>query len=232
MAIPLISLPQNRLSSTHENIQLFGRDDEAYINSGFFGTIRLWDAESNQSCFKANFVFLVKKIFDFLEWIRIGSVFNYRLRLYEQIEISLEHNRLSRERIVAALGGESVCRNIPVVTIRERDVKKFLILGDEYFSRGQTLLQGEDPGGRKFAMIRLLDHTGRLCIFTLHQFNRETSGSSTIPLKDDAWVASSNEGEAIFDTDRAIEFINIVNRRCPSSPNHRRWGQFTIAPKP
>jgi hypothetical protein len=65
------------------------RDDTQLRQSGLFGTIVQWDAYANDDVFKANFVFIMKKAFAFLDMIGIGSCvygndgFTGKVREYE-----------------------------------------------------------------------------------------------------------------------------------------------------
>ena len=89
----------------------FGGDDTDLGKSGLYGTVVEWDRNAKDDCFKANFVFFVKKAFAFLDYIGIGTCiygqtgFAGQLVQCEAYQMGPEHNKQAREKIITALGG-------------------------------------------------------------------------------------------------------------------------------
>jgi hypothetical protein len=228
MGTPLTTLTQKPIQY---NTFSFGSDDTSIGKSGFFGTIAQWDLNAKDDCFKANFVFLVKKAFAFLDAIGIGMCFFGRYGFIGEIE-DCEHyqtgplrNQQAREKVVAALGGESVCRSIPVVNFNAQDLTDYLKLGDEYFRGGQWVVQTEDPAGRKAVVMRLVDRLGTVHTATAHQRYRETCFRNTGDVWTLNFVAENLRGFGVDpNTDRVAEFIEKVRTL--------RHEQFAPAPKP
>src|ERR1043165_6723444 len=152
MGVPLTTLTQKPVQY---NTFHFGGDDTSLGKSGLFGTIVQWDLNEKNDTFKANLVFIVKKSFAFLDRLCIGPcLFGYggfsgKLEECEYYQKGLTRNGEARMQIVTALGGESVCRSVPVVSLASSDLECYLKLKDTYFQRGQWLVQGEDQAGRK-----------------------------------------------------------------------------------
>jgi hypothetical protein len=232
MSAPLTSLTQKPVEY---NTFSFGGDDTSLGKTGFFNSIAEWDRNSSGDACKANFIFLVKKTFQFLDAIGIGTcVFGYggfggQLDNAMYNQTGLDRNRAAREKIVNALGGQDVCQRIPVVNLDQRDFEDYMKLGNEYFRGGQWVAQGEDPAGRKFALLRIADRAGRVFTATVHQRYRETcilraSGGGSL------WtvnIAANGQLDGRFgevNTDRAADFIQRVRTN--------RHEEFTVAPKP
>lgn len=212
---------------------IFGGDDTHLGRTGFFGTVVQWDRTAQQDSFKANFVFFIKKAFAFLDASGIGTCFygitgfGGKLKECENYYDGPEHNRQAREKIIAALGGEAICAAIPVVQIQPSDFTDYLKLGDQYFSRGQSVVQGEDPAGRKFVLLRMADRTGRIVTATIHQRYRETC-ISRHGEGGGLWVSNLPAGYFSIDfielgVDNVAEFIQKLRTH-----QHR---DFTLTPK-
>ena len=174
---------------------------------------------------------LSKKAFAFLDFVGIGTCFygavgfTGQLNICESYQTGLERNKQAREKIIAALGGGAACSAIPVVNFNPGHLSDYLKLGDAYFSRGQSIVQGEDAAGRKFVLLRLTDHTGGLAIATIHQRYRETcisglSGGGSLWTSNLSWDRSF---PVDVGTDNAVEFIQKVRTR--------QHPGFTLAPK-
>lgn len=178
MTTPLLSLTQLPVQySTFE----FGGDDTQTGRSGLMGRITEWDLDENKSCFVANFIFVVKKLFDFLDAMGIGTCFfgmggfKGKMREYEYYLTGLERNRAAREAIVHALGGEEVCRGFRTVALNASDFTGYIKLSDTHFNSGESIIQAEDPAGRKLVALRLTHRaSGAVYIATVHQRMRET----------------------------------------------------------
>src|SRR5262249_25679224 len=131
MTAPLLTpdirapIPTNQLSVPY----YVGGDDTQGWHFGLFGKVAEWDLDSNKSSLSAYCLFVVKKLFDFLDWVGVGESlcghiyglrgttealigFNGKLSQYKHFQQGVERNRLLREKIVAALGGELRCRTI------------------------------------------------------------------------------------------------------------------------
>ncbi len=230
MGVALNSLTQQPIQHSQFS---FGGDDTRLGKSGLFGKIVSWDLHARNDCFKTNFVFLMKKAFAFLDAIGVGtcffgrSGFTGKIRTCQQYQTGLDRNREARERVVNALGGAAVCGNIPSVTIQANHFTDYLKLGDQYFRSGQSIVQGEDLAGRKFAVMRLSDRSGNTHIATIHQRYRETCiDSSGIYGDGSLWTLNFNsDGQPVaVGTDRVVEFIEKVRTN--------RHEQFTLAIKP
>jgi hypothetical protein len=229
MGVPLTTLTQQpvRYDTFH-----FGGDDTSLGRSGFFGTIAQWDLNAQDDCFKANFVFFIKKAFAFLDQIGIGTCFfgfegfTGKIEDCQLYQTGPDRNRQARERIVTALGGEVACRSFRVVRLHSGDFTHYLKLGDGYFDRGESTVQGEDPAGRKFIAMRLADRAGRVAIATIHQRYRETTILSYGHGDGSMWTTNFNGGieHVQPDTNHSVEFIQKVL-------GHRHE-LFTLAPKP
>jgi hypothetical protein len=223
MGAPLTTLTEKPIQ--HSTFS-FGGDDTKLGKSGLFGTVVEWDLNAKEDCFKANIVFFVKKAFELLDGLRIGnccfgtSGFQGRWEECEMYQTGLERNRTARERIVAAFGGEVPCRSFRVVNLQDQNFRDYLRLDDAYFNRGESIIQGEDPAGRKFAVMRLVDAAGQVRIATIHQRYRETC----IP-RGSMWTTNFYGGSEMVppNTDAAVEFIQKICAR-----RH----ELTLAPKP
>lgn len=209
----------------------YGGDDTGLGKTGFFGTVVEWDKNAQGDCFKANFVFFVKKAFAFLDTVGVGKCIygltglTGELDRCEFYQSGLDRNKQARERIIIALGGEADCTEIPVIQPLSSHLADYMKLGDEYFVRGQAVVQGEDAAGRKFVLLRLADRTGRIVIATIHQRYRETCISSTGG--GSLWTSNlSGPYQSLVNvgTNNAVEFIEKVRMR--------QHNEFTIAPKP
>ncbi|MBS0603447.1 MAG: hypothetical protein JSS60_00250 [Verrucomicrobia bacterium] len=227
MSAPLTSLTQKPIQYSTFS---FGGDDTQLGQSGLFGTVTEWDRNAKEDSFKSNVVFFLKKAFDFLDTVGIGTCvfgnrgFSGQLEDSAYYQTGLDRNKQAREKIVTALGGEAVCSRIPVVNLRQSDFKDYLALGDEYFRGGDWVVQGEDPAGRKFALLRLADRTGRIVTATVHQRYRETC-INRISSGGSLWAVNFNGREGgDANTDRVADFVQQVRTM--------RHGEFTIAPKP
>lgn len=192
-------------------------DEGIFGMSSLLRTIAIWDADAKDDVFKTNFVFFVKKAFAFLDRCGIGSCFYSegftgmirayadRLSTHRQSNTNLlERTRSAREEIVNALGGERMCRTYPVVNLKPEDCGQHLKLNDQYFSQGQHIVQGEDPNGRKFAVLRLHDSSNSLLIATVHQLFHETDNNGSL------WIANFSQPSRrmIIGTDSVVNFIN------------------------
>lgn len=228
MGVPLTTLTQKPVQY---NTFSFGGDDTSLGKSGIFGKIVEWDLNERNDTFKANLVFFVKKAFAFLDSIGLGtccfgiSGFEGKLQESEYYQTGPARNAEARMKIVTALGGEAACRNIPVVQLNPADFEDYLKLRDHYFARGQSIIQGEDLAGRKFASIRTLDRTnGHVHVFTIQQRYRETCISSmsgggslwTVNIDDDSQMVGGG--------DVARTFLEKIRAN--------RYERFSIAPKP
>ena len=230
MGVPLTSLTDKPVQF---NTFSYGGDDTQLGYSGPFGTITQWDLNSKEDCFKSHFIFFVKQAFVFLDKIGVGqflygiSGFEGKLKKCERYQTGLERNRQAREKIVNALGGAEVCRRIPSITMNAAQFPDYLRLDDDSFQGGQWVVQGEDPAGRKFIVMRLNDRQGNLCIATAHQRYRETSINGSGIYQDGSnWTLNFDlDGLPVcIDTDRIAEFIEKVRTL--------RHEQFSIATKP
>lgn len=228
MSGSILSLTQKPVSY---NTFSFGGDDTGLGRTGFYGTVVEWDKNAKDDCFKANFVFFIKKAFAFLDSIGIGTCFygatgfTGELDKCEYYQSGPERNKLAREKIITALGGVADCVGIPITQFNPDHLRDYLKLGDEYFSRGQTTVQGEDVAGRKFVLLRLADRAGRIVIATIHQRYRETC-ISRLSSGGALWTSnlpSPYESLADVGTDKTVEFIQKVKAR-----QHQ---EFTLAPK-
>jgi 3',5'-cyclic AMP phosphodiesterase CpdA len=208
----------------------FGGDDTNVGKSGLFGTIVQWDLNEKSDTFKSNFVFFVKKAFAFLDSIGIGTCFygiggfNGKLEKYKYYQTGLTRNAEARMKIVTALGGETVCRAIPVVQLNQADLTDYLKLQDNHFRSGQWVIQGEDSAGRKFVAMRTSDRNGQVHIFTIHQRYRETC---IHPDRDDgsSWTTNIDDDSVVVQvsTERTLEFIEKIR--------NSRHERFSIATK-
>ncbi|GEM_PF-5016007 len=228
----ILSLTQKPVT---QNTFSFGGDDTSLGKTGLFETIVEWDRTSQPDSFKAYFVFFVKKSFEFLDVIGVGTCIYGatglagKLKECEYYLDGPQRNRQAREKIIAALGGEAVCAVIPVVQIQQSDFTDYLKLGDAYFRSGQSMVQGEDLAGRKFVLLRMADRTGRIVIATIHQRYRETCIAKGAG--GDLWVSNptNNIGLTQLDliqvgVDRVAQFIQTVRA---GTHNQR----LTLAPK-
>lgn len=177
----------------------YGNDDSQLGRSGMLGTIATWSIESKEDCYKAYFVFFIKKLFYFLDWIGMGQYvfgsrgFSGELNRCIIYQTGLERNAQSREKIIDALGGREDCAKIRTISYDASyaadfdnsskynfDVAKLqglqasLKLGEQAFYSREGVLQGEDMAGRKLVAMRLIDVKGVVYIATAHQPLRET----------------------------------------------------------
>ena len=117
----------------------------------------------------------------------IGKISEYAddLRNHPRLSAAyLKINRLEREKIVKALGGEEICKAIPVVEFHPLFCTPSLILDDQYFAQGESVVQGQGEDGRTFVILRLRETADfstagpfpldRPFIVTVHQQYRET----------------------------------------------------------
>lgn len=229
MGVPLITLTQKPVEY---NTFSFGGDDTSLGKSGLFGTIVEWDLNERNDTFKTNFVFFVKKAFAFLDSIGLGVCcfgsegLKGKLEESEYYQTGLARNAEARMKVVTALGGEAACRNIPVVQLNRADFTEYLKLGDQYFARGQSFIQGEDPAGRKFASVRTINRrNGQVHVFTCHQRYRETCISRWNP-DGGFWTTNIDDDTEMVrvGTPYTLEFIEKIR-----ASRHER---FSIAPKP
>ncbi len=188
MPAPLLSLTQKPLPSNPFVVGYHvGGDDTQRGRSGLMGRIAEWDLDADKSCFTANFLFVFKKLFNFLDVIGTGACwygkngsFNKAIEESKYYQTGLIRNRHAREQIVAALGGENACRAFRAVDLTPSQYNNYWSSGDfsvrdECFSRGESIVQGETPAGTKFAAMRLTERTtGQVFIATMHQLCRET----------------------------------------------------------
>lgn len=183
MAFPLTTLTQ---APVHKDVYLYGGDDTQLKGSRFFATIVRWDADTNSSVFKTNFVFVIKIAFVFLDSIGVGYClygeegFEGRSRHFttewERCQSTLKLNQIAREKIVAALCVPKDCGVIPVVEFREEDLNEYLKLDSWYLREGECVVQLEDTAGRKAIVMLLEDrHSKEVYTATVHQVYRETS---------------------------------------------------------
>ena len=226
--VPLTTLTTKPVQ---HDVKQFGGDDTQLKQSGFLATIVKWDADTNSSVFKVNFVFIVKKVFAFLDKIRIGKCIYgnkgftgkigdlaFNLKNHPSFCASfLRQNRDARMQIVEVLGGEKACKAIPVVDLDPKDFKESLTLGDQYFSKGQGIIQGTDLAGRTFVSFRVEDSHFAFSnphIVTVHQRYRETEEGGG-----DVWWMNSNRYDlGRLDIKEVADYI-----RCAKS--------FQIVPK-
>ncbi len=229
MGVPLTTLTQRPVQ---HNTFSFGGDDTSLGKSGLFGTIVEWDRNERNDTFKTNIVFVVKKLFQFLDSICIGTClfgsegFTGKLEECEYYQTGLTRNAQARMLVVDALGGEAACRMIPVVQLNPADFTDYLKLQDNYFRSGQWAVQGEDPAGRKFVAMRVVDRTnGHVHIFTAHQRYRETS-ITRWNTDGSTWTTNiDNDSEMVqVGTTHATHFIEKIRAG--------RHDRLTIAPKP
>ncbi len=195
----LTSTIQAPIPSYQLNVPYFvGHDDTQGWHSGLIGKVAEWDLDLNKSCWTANCLFVVKKLFNFLDWSGFGHFvfgqfyggnglvtpligFNGKLEQYKYFQTGVERNRLAREKIVAGLGGERTCRAFRSVPLTDREYCQCWTTGnfelqESYFNRGESIVQGETPAGTKFAAMRLTQRsTNRVFIATIKQLYRETS---------------------------------------------------------
>ena len=192
--------------------------------SVFFRNIAIWDADANSNVFKTAFVFLVKKAFAFLDFCGIGSCFysggfagrfsayeSFLSRLRSDYARNLADGRTAREKIVNALGGEAMCRTIPLANLRTEE--RFFAMfndssrADENFASGQHIVQGErEDTGRKFVILRLHDSSNSLIIAIVHQLFAETDSNGSF------WVANFLPPRPrIEGVDNVVNFINGIN---------------------
>ena len=214
MGVPLTTLTQKPVLY---DVTKFGGDVPQLKLSGLFGTIVQWDADAKDDVFKANFVFIMKRAFEFLDVVGIGAciygddgfngkISEYKAKLrehYGMYEYLLRRNGLERAKIIYALGGDAVCRTIPVVQLNPEGFQEFLKLSEQNFPQGHSIVQGEDPAGRKFVSMRLCDLTlTNLFIVTAHQRYRETH------IDGGRWVLNFTQVVAGYaDTDSVAKFI-------------------------
>jgi len=223
MGVPLTTLTQKPVQY---NTFHFGGDDTSLGKSGVFGTVAEWGLNQKNDTFKANLVFLAKKVFAFLDSIGLGACcfgadgLKGKLNESEYYQTTLARGAQARMKIVTAFGGEAVCNSVAVVSLRSSDLECYLKLKDNLFQRGQWLVQGEDPAGRKFAAMRVIDRTnGQVHVYTVHQRYRETcmdGGIWTTNIDDDSQMVRVG-------TNHACKFIKQI---CTS-----RHERFSIAPK-
>ncbi len=227
MSIPLNSVTQKPVEYFN-----YGFDDTELGQSGFFGTVVQWDIHEKEDSFKAHFVFIVKKAFEFLDFVGIGSVtfgedgFSGQLTECYAYQTGIERNKDAREKIAQALGGKDVCNDIPVVDLQKHDFTDYLKLGDAYFRSGEWVVQGEDPAGRKFVLLRVVHRTtGKPEIMTVYQRFRETSIVPGSKYDGSLWMVGDETGFPVrFNVDEAAEFIEKIR-----TFTHE---QFVIALKP
>jgi hypothetical protein len=186
-------IPSNQLSVPYH----VGGDDTQGWHSGLIGKVAEWDLDINKSCLTANCLFVVKKIFDFLDSSGFGhfvfghfyglsgtsqalSGFNGKLQQYKYFQTGVERNRVAREKIVFGLGGQETCRAFRSLLLTDREYSQCWSSGnfdlqESYFNSGESIVQGETPAGTKFAAIRLTERsTNRIFIATIKQLYRET----------------------------------------------------------
>jgi len=199
MSAPLLTpairapIPSNQFSVPY----FVGGDDTKGWHFGLFGKVAEWDLDADKSSLSAHCLFAVKKLFNFLDSVGIGQClighiygmrgtsealigFNGKLEQYKYFQTGVERNRLAREKIVAALGGEQACRRIRSVELSSREYEQCWSRGnfdltDTHFNRGESIVQGETPAGTKFGGLRLTERTtNRVFIATISQSRRET----------------------------------------------------------
>ncbi len=200
MSTPLVTsaiwapIPTNQLNVPYH----VGGDDTQGWHFGLFGKVAEWDLDTNRSTLTTYCLFVVKKLFDFLDCVGIGERligriymlggpealigFNGKLMQYKHFQAGPERNRLAREKIVAALGGWQACERIRSVELSAREYEEccggqgsFFKLTDAHFNRGESIVQGETPAGTKFAALHLTERaTNRVFIATISQSYRET----------------------------------------------------------
>ncbi len=236
MGVPLTTLTQKPVQY---NTFSFGGDDTSLGKSGIFGKIVEWDLNERNDTFKANLVFFVKKAFAFFDsigaplccfcWFGIGGTFANLLKVREFYQTGPARNADARMKIVTALGGEAACRNIAVVQLNPADFQDYLKIRDNYFARGQSKVQGEDPAGRKFVSLRTIDRTnGQVHVFTCHQRYRETciSPNQDPPQDGSLWTTNNDNDSHMVQvgTRHTLEFLEKIRAN--------RHERFSIAPKP
>lgn len=145
------------------------------------GTIATWDIESKESCWKASFVFFVKKLFNFLDWIGVGqytfgsSGFEGKFnRCIICQKAGPERNALAREKIINSLGGREKCAKIRTIDFCDAPQACLKIAIIRFFHSKESVVQGEDQLGRKFVVLFLTDKRGNSFSATAHQRYRET----------------------------------------------------------
>jgi hypothetical protein len=232
MGVALTTLTQVPVPT---NTFTYGGDSTQKGRTGFFGKFVQCDIDAKNDCFKANFIFIVKKLFSFLDWIGVGTCFfgitgfQGKINECERYQTGLDRNRQAREKIVNALGGSQVCERIPSVSLAAGDLTDYLKLGEEYFQGGQWVVQGEDQAGRKFAAMRIVDGQGNVNVATAHQRYRETHIDGTGVRGDGSlWTVNFKfdlrDFQVQIETDAVATFIEQVRTG--------RHPQFSIAPKP
>ena len=211
----------------------YGGDHTQLGKSGFFGTFVQWDLNAKNDCFKANFVFLVKKAFAFLDFIGIGTRyfehggFIGKIKECERYQTGLARNAEARQKIVNALGGSAICARIPIVQLNSEDFHEYLRLRDRYFRGSEWVVQGEDPAGRKFVSMRTADRSGNIHFATAHQRYRETCINKNEAGSDGSqWTLTFENGPELntLQTASVVEFIQKVRTN--------QHEQFSVAPKP
>ena len=234
MAVPLITLTQRSVPNDDAWRYRFGGNDTQLNQSGLFGIVVQWDADANSNVAKANFVFVMKKVFVFLDKIGVGACiygkegFEGRIRHYatewRKCQSTLDLNRLAREKIIRALGGVAECQKIPVVDFKTEDLTPELQLDDEYLSRGQHIVQLEDSVGRKAIVMHLKYRTGQVFTATAYQPYPETSNNGNQWSLKFLTYQAYRHTDIYSDTDSVAAFIEKVRTG--------RDDQFSFFPKP
>ncbi len=231
-----------------------GGDNTQGWHFGLFGKVAEWDLDANRSTLKTYGLFVVKKLFDFLDSVGVGEFLcghiyglrgtpealiglNGKLVQYKHFQQGPERNRLMREKIVAALGGQQACERIRSLDLSAREYEQCWTRGnfdltDAHFNRGESIVQGETPAGTKFASMRLTERaTNRVFIATISQTCREThislgggDGSrwtiTLFPFRPNSDISDL----VAYNAEEAAQFIRAVR-----SDNQR---EFALSPKP
>lgn len=193
--------------------------DFRFARSGLLATIAKWDIESKEDCYKAHFVFVVKKFFHFLDRMGVGRYafgsegFEDRLSRCITYQRGLKRNALVREQIIDALGGREDCAKI-----RTHDYGPIVV-----FHSGEWVVQIEDMIGCKGLFMRLCDRQEQIYIANAIQRHRETYVNP--PYDGSAWILTFDDIDLIIkSTDDVAKFIKDVREG--------RHERFSIAPKP
>ena len=119
---------------------------------------------------------------------------------------SIEWNATRRLQIVDALGGAELCKTIPIISIDKKKFDEYMHLGLSDIPEGNSIVQFEDPAGRKGVILKLRHKTtGDLSVMLINQRYRETC------------VRSLNDGGGLWmghgkvnprNVDQIVKFLN------------------------
>ena len=137
------------------------------------------------------------------------KIFNYYNNLHagwNDVLESIEWNTTKRLQIVDALGGVEVCKTIPIISIDKKKFDEYMRFGLSDIPEGDSIVQFEDPAGRKGVILKLKHKTtGELSVMWINQRYRETS------------VCIMNDGGGLWmghgtvkprNVDQIVEFLN------------------------